>query len=33
MAHRDIQSVRMDSFDRRASIGRKRGGRGGRGGV
>jgi hypothetical protein len=33
MAHRDIQAVRADSFDRRAATGRKRGGRGGRGGV
>lgn len=33
MAHRDIQAVRADAFDRRASAGRKRGGRGGRGGI
>jgi hypothetical protein len=33
MAHRDIQAVRADAFDRRASISRQRGGRGGRGGV
>lgn len=33
MAHRDIQAVRADAFDRRASADRKSGGRGGRGGV
>lgn len=33
MAHRDIQGVRADAFDRRAGQDRKRGGRGGRGGV
>jgi len=33
MAHRDIQAVRADAFDRRAAGSRKRGGRGGRGGV
>jgi hypothetical protein len=33
MAHRDIQGVRADSYDRRAASGRKQGGRGGRGGV
>ena|ERR1700730_4222314 len=33
MAHRDIQAVRADAFDRRASASRKSGGRGGRGGV
>jgi hypothetical protein len=33
MAHRDIQAVRADAFDRRASSSRKGGGRGGRGGV
>ena len=32
-AHRDIQALRMQSFERRASGARKKGGRGGRGGV
>ena len=32
MAHRDIQAVRADAFDRRAAGSRNRGGRGGRGG-
>jgi hypothetical protein len=32
-ANRDIQAMRMESFDRRASGARKKGGRGGRGGV
>ena len=33
MAHRDIQAVRADAFDRRSAASRKSGGRGGRGGV
>lgn len=33
MAHRDIQGVRSDAFERRAAQGRAKGGRGGRGGV
>jgi hypothetical protein len=32
-AHRDIQAMRMESFERRAGLAKKRGGRGGRGGV
>lgn len=32
-AHRDIQGVRADAFERRANLGRAQGGRGGRGGV
>lgn len=33
MAHRDIQAMRSESFERRAANERKTGGRGGRGGV
>jgi len=32
-AYRDIQAMRVESFERRATNARKRGGRGGRGGV
>jgi hypothetical protein len=33
MAHRDIQGVRSDAFERRAANSRIKGGRGGRGGT